>query len=104
MIEKAAIIAPDGKIITVDRPGRHHNVIWRMACELGYSTPITGVQGFVNEHGEFLNRIDAKAEALKCNQILEGMGNSPELFSEDVWLGNIDTDLPGESYLETIDE
>lgn len=95
MIEKAAIIAPDGKIITVERPGRHHNVIWRMVRELGYTPPIIGEQGFVTETGEFLNRIDAKAEAIRCNQILEGEGKHFELYSEDVWEGVLDSDLPG---------
>ncbi len=100
MIDRAAIIAADGKIITVPRPGRHHNVIWYMVGELGYHPPIIGEQGFVNEKGEFLNRIEAKAEAIRCNQIIPGQGRGeyPELYSEDVWLGVLDPDLPGGSH------
>lgn len=98
MITGVAIIAIDGRVISLDKPARHHNVIWYMINDLGYEIPVIGEQGFINEKGEFLNRKDAKTEALKYNQIIEGKGKLPELYSEDVWLGALDPNLPGGTY------
>ena len=41
-------------------------------------------QGFLNEHGEFLTRIEAKQEAIRCNQLINHT-NDVNLYSEDVW-------------------
>ena len=41
-------------------------------------------QGFLNEHDEFLTRIEAKQEAIRCNQLITHT-NDMELYSEDVW-------------------
>ena len=80
-----AIISHDGKVISLPKPNRHHNVIKLMACDLGHPTPIKGKQGFVNESGVFLDRIEAKKVAIKHNQLLERASNLQELFSEDLW-------------------
>jgi hypothetical protein len=53
-------------------------------------------QGFLNEHGEFLSRIDAWHEAKRCNQFTQEYKDElareiyhpatpRQLFSEDVW-------------------
>lgn len=42
-------------------------------------------QGFLNEKGEFLNRVDAWYEAYKCRQIKMIDPTCHSLFSEDVW-------------------
>ncbi len=44
------------------------------------------VEGFLNEHGKFLNRKEALEEAIKCDQILDiNEIRCGQLFSEDVW-------------------
>ena len=53
-------------------------------------------QGFLNEHGEFLGRIDAWHEAKRCNQFTQEYKDElareiyhpatpRQLFSEDIW-------------------
>ena len=53
-------------------------------------------QGFLNEHGEFLNRIDAWYEVKRCNQFTQEYKDElaqetyhpdthRQLFSEDIW-------------------
>lgn len=41
-------------------------------------------QGFLDEHGNFYNRIDAKKHAQEFNQLKENTRYT-ELFSEDLW-------------------
>jgi hypothetical protein len=41
-------------------------------------------QGFLNEKGEFLTRVEAKQEAIRCNQLINHT-NDVNLYSEDVW-------------------
>jgi hypothetical protein len=45
---------------------------------------VTGEQGFVDEHGNFLNRVKAGLEAMGSGQ-LEKLPRPPRLFSEDLW-------------------
>lgn len=94
MIEACVIKDDQGNIITLPRPARHHNIIWYMNS-IGYDVPIIGEQGFINEEGKFLKRKEAKIEAIKCNQILKGRGTTLQLYSEDLWQGNLDENKPG---------
>lgn len=84
----AAAIKIGDLILSVPRPGRHHDVI-RLAVEAGLPTPITGEQGFVDNDGRFLDRKQAMVVAMRAEQpiIREDahtfVGGS--LFSEDLW-------------------
>lgn len=80
-----AIISPEGKIISMPAPNRHHNIIRFMANTLGFPTPIDGQQGFITEDGSFVDRVSAKYIASWYKQLLPRASKSDELFSECVW-------------------
>ena len=65
---------------------RHWNVFYILK-QVGYTPNDYDIieQGFFNEKGEFLNRIAAKIEAKRCNQLLPHTLPHLELFSEDLW-------------------
>lgn len=78
-----AAIRQSGVIYTLPRPARHHDIIKHMVVDKGIPAPITGEQGFIDDHEGFIGRKSAFVIALKCNQVrLESM---PKLFSEDMW-------------------
>ena len=83
-VEMAAIQDHDGKVYSVPRPGRHHDVIKIMVHE-GIKIPITGEQGFVLSNGNFVSRKAAKLIAINAHQLLERASKRDELFSECVW-------------------
>jgi len=71
MIVAAAIKCADGEVV---RNMRYYRII---------QMPSDCIQGFVDHTGKFYTRAEAKAEALKYNQIKpEHQG---ELYSEDLW-------------------
>lgn len=79
----------DGQVHAVDRPGRHHNVIQRMARELGYPTPISEGNpdytfGFVLGDGSFANRELAERHARGSGQLAVPNIGGP-MTSEDLW-------------------
>lgn len=77
-------IKKDGKVYSLPKPNRHHNVIQHMARVLKMPTPITGEQGFVDDKGRFLGREDGRAHALKIGQVEKTL--EPDLlYSEDLW-------------------
>ena len=77
---------PDGVVHSLPKPNRHHHLIAKLTNEGNYPTPISGEQGFINESGEFLNRLVAVVDALEANQItLSELIAPPRLYSEDVW-------------------
>jgi hypothetical protein len=80
----AAAIKQDGMIFSVPRPGRHHDVIRRMA-RAGLPIPITGEQGFLTSDGEFVGRRLALGIAENAEQVVTKHGSAAELYSEDVW-------------------
>lgn len=84
MIIAAAIKAPDGSVVFVPRPGRHHDVIAKM-INAGYHAPIRGVQGFITDTGEFVDRKAAVPIAEAGKQIVKKHGPADTLFSEDMW-------------------
>lgn len=84
-IECAAIMGFDGKVYSMPRPNRHHNIIAYMARDLGHPTPISGKQGFVTTDGEFVDRRKAKLIAIENNQLIPGHSQLDILFSECMW-------------------
>lgn len=89
MIVAAAIKFGD-VVCFVPRPGRHHHVV-RACADNGMPTPIGHgpgiVQGFINHHGIFLNRMEAALEVIECGQPLRSASINMNLglFSEDLW-------------------
>lgn len=82
-VERAAILIDD-VIHTVERPGRHHNII-RDLVERGFPTPIMGEQGFQLSDGRFVRRKPALRIARDAGQIIHEHAPQHGLFSEDVW-------------------
>lgn len=84
-IEKVAI-KYKGKVYSLPKPNRHHNVIKLIYDETGKPIDGTDIQGFIDSENNFLNRKDALIVAKKTNQILD-LNNirANELFSEDLW-------------------
>lgn len=65
---------------------RHADVIRTMICA-GLEPPIgpsNSVQGFIDDKGNFLDRIEAGKHALECGQITE-LRWPPQLYSEDLY-------------------
>ena len=83
-VESAAILL-DGKVYSVPRPGRHHDVI-RLMRDQGVTEPQTGAweQGFVLSDGRFARRKPAGLIAKKAGQIV-ALKWPPSLYSEDLW-------------------
>ena len=85
-IECAAIKGDDGKVYSVPRPGRHHDVIHKMREE-GYAGLVSGDrQGFLLSDGRFTWRKPALHIATRAEQLIrEPTAPAHGLFSEDVW-------------------
>ena len=89
----------DWRLITLPRPARHHDLIWYAIEILGYEKPVgrDDIQGFEvkmpnSRYKQFCYREPAKKIAEQNNQLLARSGDTPELFSEDVWEGRFDRD------------
>jgi hypothetical protein len=73
-----------GELHSLPSPNRHHHIIYKIAFETG--DRIEGEQGFLDDQGNYLNRVQALKHALEC-----GQHKNPDdiragrLFSEDVW-------------------
>jgi hypothetical protein len=102
MIAHVAIKDCNGKVWSLPKPSRHAHVCWLLYYLHNKATAdaLLGehIQGFVNDRGVFLNRLEAWAEAHRCNQVLPpynpvnpsqrrgSVDETPrELFSEDLW-------------------
>lgn len=84
MITHVAIKVGD-EWFSLPKPFRHHNVMKEYRRIFNVSPfPIPHVQGFLDENGNFLDRIEAAEYALSCGQITK-LEDPPELFSEDLW-------------------
>ena len=80
MIKHAAIRA-GGKIYT----GRRHSDAIYAAITADEEFPFPKEdQGFVNDKGVFLSRIEAREEAIRCGQINDRHRGEP-LISEELW-------------------
>lgn len=102
MIERAAILMRDGRMISLPRPARHHDLIWYAIRILGYEKPVGGnairgfdIQGFEvhmdgERHKQFCYREPARRIAEQNNQLIPRAEDLAELFSEDVWEGRFD--------------
>ena len=85
-IESAAIRDIDGKVWTLPRPARHHNII-KLMRESGYTGPVMGPdqQGFILSNGNFCRRKAALRVAEKAGQLKNGKTISSQLTTEDLW-------------------
>lgn len=82
---EGAAIRHAGKIYSLPRPARHHDVIARVRG-LGLGGPVSAhAQGFVTDRGRFVDRREACTIARLAGQIVEKHGPRDVLFSEDVW-------------------
>ncbi len=77
-------IKHSGDVHTLPKPNRHHHVIWHMVDEMNVPPPITGMQGFYTDEGDFLTREQALTLALRTGQITTH-DHPTKLFSEDLW-------------------
>ena len=93
-VEKAAIKIADNRVFTVERPGRHCNVIWLIVGS-GVAKRVEGMeeQGFILSDGRFVGREEAARVAFAAGQLnkqeLKRRNVDPEvcpehLYSEDV--------------------
>lgn len=83
-IERAAILF-EGKVWSVPKPGRHHDVLMQI-FKTGVQFVRGETQGFVTSTGRFVRREPAMRIAKKAGQILKEPTFQPHaLFSEDVW-------------------
>lgn len=88
MIVAAAIIY-DGVVWTLPRPARHGDIIEQHFRETGITG--SGSQGFVDDRGAFMDRMEAGRHVIACGQPLrvhERDGyvfKGGRLFSEDLW-------------------
>lgn len=81
----AAIRTDDGRVWSLPKPARHHDVI-RMIHESGCELQVGGErQGFLMSNGYFARRKPALAFARRANQILNGRIIGGVLTSEDLW-------------------
>lgn len=86
MIVRAAILHA-GRVYSVDRPGRHGDVI-RIMAQAGLDAAAMHDQGFLTDTGRFVDRVQARQIAARSGQLLPPRKNGytgPKLFSEDLW-------------------
>lgn len=87
MIVKAVVkvrMLQDNREITI--PCHRHYDAFYILHEFGYEQSkdyVQVAQGFLDEHGNFYDRVAAKRHAQECCQIDETKFS--ELFSEDLW-------------------
>lgn len=88
-IVAVALKLPDGRIVSAREPARHDKVIAMLAASRESAEVIANSeQGFVDDHGRFLNRLDALTLARSTGQMKPrqaGQYDGPELYSEDLW-------------------
>lgn len=67
--------------LSLPRPCRHHHVIQHYVAETGKTG--SGLrQGFITNHGRFVDRSEAARLAFAAGQIAKP---KPQLYSEDLW-------------------
>ncbi len=80
MIKHAAI-----KFNNIVYVGKRHNHCIAIMVECGLPIPIRGIQGFVDNKGNFLDRKQALEIAQRCGQIKKKHHPKDELMSEDIY-------------------
>lgn len=81
MITKVALKLKTGKIVSMEKPARHHTIINSLPMGDAHGA----IQGFINPYsGEFMDRKEAYSRADRTGQVLHNKYNW-ELFSEDLW-------------------
>ena len=81
-IVACAIKMPDGAIETMAKPARHNDIIHSIYLSIHrLDVAIKGVQGFVTNTGEFVNRSEAYVIAVRSGQVT----SKQQLFPEDLW-------------------
>jgi len=83
-----AIRKPDGTIVSLPPPARHHHLIRVIYAEIEKTVDHDNYpQGFLLSDGTFATRKRALAVATAANQLIRrGLGCDDEmLFSENVW-------------------
>lgn len=83
-VDRAAI-RYEGRVWSMPRPARHHNIVYMMARTEDLPPEAMHDQGFVTSRGRYVDRYEARALAEAANQLLPGAYVLPQLFSEDVW-------------------
>ena len=82
MIVAAAIVAPDGRVFSLQRPARHIEVVRSFRSEI----PVVFTPGFLDNSGRFLGRMQAAAHAVACDQVrIDAINLNLGLFTEDLW-------------------
>lgn len=85
-IEGVAICYGDGRVESLDRPNRHHDIIRKVHMETGEVCKASFAQGFITNTGRFVSRCEARMIAIDSGQVLpEETVHNKYLFSEDLW-------------------
>lgn len=79
-----AAMLHNGQPWSVPRPGRHHDVVRKLADAFPSDGPFTGEQGFKTSTGRFVEREEAGRIALAAGQT-QALRWGRELYSEDLW-------------------
>lgn len=83
----AAAIFYNNKIWTLPKPNRHADIVRHIKKTRGKGISGPSTDGFINNDGIFLNRVEALDVALKasqCNYPHDAIKNG-SLYSEDLW-------------------
>lgn len=81
----AAAIQWRGKTLTLPSPARHSDIIKKLAgMSPGYTADFDA-QGFVDQAGRFMDRLEAARVAEAAGQLKRGLHVAPYLFTEDLW-------------------
>lgn len=97
-IELVAMKHPNGNVYAVERPGRHSHIL-QMLYEQGVpSANGQEDQGFVTNHGRYVNRQEAVIIASSRGQLIRKTSPVNQLFSEDLWV------TPPHYYAPAVDE
>ena len=73
----------ENEIWSLPKPARHNHVI-QLIIEKTILNRVAGIQGFITDKGEFLDRVQGAKYAIGCGQI-EKLKWAPNLYSEDLW-------------------
>ena len=81
----------NGKIIETVVPGYRHENCWELLSVFDAPTNRQEIEGFLNHHGEFLDRYNAFTHALQCGQLsdttraVKAERKEQQLYSEDLY-------------------